>query len=125
VDIALWIAQAALAVACVGFGFTHAFRREQAGSKPQTAWMLAVSKPLLTTIGILEILAAVGLILPALTNTLPWLTPLAAGLFALLMVFAIVFHARRPGEGQNIALNVILLAVALFVAAGRTFVEPF
>jgi hypothetical protein len=45
-------------------------------------------------------------------------------LFAALVVFAAVFHARRSREGQNIALNVILLAIALFIAIGRTFVAP-
>jgi hypothetical protein len=49
---------------------------------------------------------------------------LAAWLFALLMVCAIVFHARRGGETRNIGLNVILLAFALFIAIGRTFIEP-
>jgi hypothetical protein len=125
VDFALWIAQVVLAIACVGFGFTHAFRREVAGSRPQTAWMLAVPKPLLTTIGVLELLAAVGLILPGITNIAPWITPLAAWLFALLMVFAMVFHARRPGETPNIAFNVVLGAIALFIAVGRTLIDPF
>jgi uncharacterized membrane protein YphA (DoxX/SURF4 family) len=124
VDIALWIAQIALAFGCVVFGSSHAFRREQGAAKPETAWMLAVPKPLLTTIGVFEFLAAVGLILPATTGILPWLTPLAAWLFALMMVFAIVFHARREGETRNIGLNAILLAFALFIAIGRTFIEP-
>jgi hypothetical protein len=124
VDIALWIAQIALAFGCIVFGISHTLRREQGGAKPDTAWMLAVPKPLLTTIGVFEFLAAAGLILPAATGILPWLTPLAAWLFALLMVCAIVFHARRGGETRNIGLNVILLAFGLFIAIGRTFIEP-
>jgi hypothetical protein len=124
VDIALWIAQILLALACVGFGFVHALRREQGAARPRSVWMLAVPKPLLTTIGVLELLAAIGLVLPGLLKIAPWLTALAAWLFALLMIFAIAFHARRPGEGQNVALNVILLAIALFIAIGRTFVVP-
>jgi putative oxidoreductase len=123
VDIALWIAQVLLALVLVAFGFTHATQRDPSND-PRMAWMHAVPKPLMTTIGILELLAAVGLVVPGLTRILPWLTPLAAWLFALLMVFAIVFHARRLGEMPNIALNVILLAVALFIAIGRTFVAP-
>jgi divalent metal cation (Fe/Co/Zn/Cd) transporter len=61
--------------------------------------MGALPKAVLTTIGILELLAAVGLVLPGLTKVAPWLTPLAAWLVALLMVFATFFLARRGGEG--------------------------
>jgi putative oxidoreductase len=123
VDIALWIAQIVLALALLAFGFVHATLRRP-GNDARTAWMGALPKPMLMTIGVLELLAALGLVLPGLTKIAPWLTPLAAWLVALLMVFAIVFHARREGEGQNIALNVVLLAVALFIAIGRTFVAP-
>jgi hypothetical protein len=122
-DIALWIAQVVLALAAFLFGVAHLTRRERAAEDPRTAWMLAVPKPLMATIGILELLAAIGLILPGLTHIQPWLTAAAAWLFALLMAFAIAFHARR-GEGQNIVLNVVLGAIALFIAVGRTFVAP-
>jgi hypothetical protein len=64
-------------------------------------------------------------VLPAATGILPWLTTLAAGMLALLMVFAIAFHARRRGEAQNIVLNVVLGALSLAVAWGRFVVEPF
>ncbi len=57
--------------------------------------------------------------LPGATGILPWLTPLAAAMLALLMVFAIAFHARRPGEAQNIMLNVVLGVLSLAVAWGR------
>jgi hypothetical protein len=87
--------------------------------------MAAVGKRNMRIIGVLELLGAVGLVLPAVTGILPLLTPLAAAMFALLMAFAIVFHARRPGEVSNIAFNVILGAVALAVAYGRFVLEPF
>lgn len=122
-DIALWIAQILLALGMLAFGVVHATQRHPE-SDARTAWMDALPKPMLMTIGILELLAAVGLVLPGLTKVAAWLTPLAAWLVALLMVFAIVFHARRRGEGQNIALNIVFLAVALFIAIGRTFVAP-
>jgi putative oxidoreductase len=123
VDIVLWIAQIVLTLGMLAFGLVHATQRHS-DNDARTAWMDEVPKPMLRMIGILELLAAVGLVLPGLTKVAPWLTPLAAWLVALLMVFAIVFHARRGGEGQNIALNVVLLAVALFIAIGRTFVAP-
>jgi DoxX-like protein/transposase IS481 family protein len=76
------------------------------------------------SIGALELLAAIGLIVPAATGILPWLTPVAASCLAILMALAAVFHLRRPGEGQNIVLNAILGAIALLVAYGRFVVEP-
>lgn len=76
-------------------------------------------------IGILEILGAVGLILPALARVLPWLTPLAAALFTVLMVLAAIFHLRRPDEARNVTLNVILGVLAAVVAYGRFVVAPF
>jgi hypothetical protein len=89
------------------------------------AWMLAVPKPLLTTIGILEIAGAAGLVLPPATSIALWLVPLAAALLALLMVFAAGFHLRREGEGMNAAPNIILAVLAAFVAYGRLVLAPY
>ena len=124
-DIVLWILQALLALVFIGIGLSHAFRFDQMAAQPRTSWMLAVGRQQMRAIGILEILGAIGLILPALTGILPWLTPLAASALALLMVFAGVFHARRSGEGANIVFNAVLGIVALVVAVGRFVVEPF
>jgi uncharacterized membrane protein YphA (DoxX/SURF4 family) len=55
---------------------------------------------------------------------LPWLTPLAAACLAVLMLFAIVLHARRPGEELNIVNNVFLGGIATLVAYGRFVVAP-
>jgi uncharacterized membrane protein YphA (DoxX/SURF4 family) len=123
-DVALWIAQILLATAFLLFGFTHAFRYDQFIQNPRTAWGEAVGRSNLRIIGFLEILGAVGLILPAITRIQPWLVPLAAFLLGLLMICAAVFHARRTGEAPNIVFNVILGALAFFVAWGRWFVQP-
>jgi uncharacterized membrane protein len=123
VDVVLWIAQILLALLLVLFGISHATRRDQATGL--SAWMLAVPKPLLTSIGVLEILGAIALIVPWATGILPWLTPVAAIAVVVLMVFAAVFHARRPGEGPNIVLNAVLGIVAAFIAYGRLVLEPF
>ena len=122
-DIALWIAQIVLAIGLLGFGYSHAALVDRATGRRM--WMKAVPRPLMTTIGILEILGAIGLVLPGLTGIQPWLTPLAASLVVVLMVLAAAFHARRPGELPNIALNVIVGAIAAFIAYGRYVLEPF
>jgi DoxX-like protein len=75
-------------------------------------------------IGICELLGGLGLLLPALTGILPWLTPLAATGLALIMILAIGFHASRR-EWSAIGFNSVLLVLAAFVAYGRFFVLPF
>jgi uncharacterized membrane protein YphA (DoxX/SURF4 family) len=74
------------------------------------------------TIGVLEIVGAVGVIVPWLTRILPWLSIVAAFGLAAVMVGAIIVHARRH-EPRQIPLNVVLLALALFVAIGRIAVH--
>jgi hypothetical protein len=123
-DIALWVLQVLLALAFLGAASNHAFRFDTA-ARDRMAWMLAVGKGNMRIIGYLEILGDIALILPAITGILRWLTPVAAALFALLMVFAIVFHARREGEVPNIVFNAILGILALAVAYGRLVLEPF
>ena len=121
-NIALWVVQVVLALGFVGAAFNHITRRDRPGRGME--WMQAVPKRLLTTIGVLEILGAIGLIVPAATKILPILTPVAAASLAVLMLFAAIFHARRPGEMQNLVFNVVLGALAAFVAYGRFVLEP-
>jgi hypothetical protein len=63
-------------------------------------------------------------VVPAATKILPILTPIAASALALLMLFAAIFHARRPGELPNVVFNVVPGLLALFVAYGRFVLEP-
>lgn len=121
-DLALWIAQV-LAALMFGFhGSTLLFGTERA--RVQFPWAKDVSNPLLRFIGVAEILGAVGLILPALTRVQPWLTPLAGIGLCLVMVLAAAFHIARR-EWPNVVFNVVLGALAAFVAYGRYFVIPF
>jgi uncharacterized membrane protein len=124
-NLLLWFGQILLALAFLGVGYTHTLGFDQASTRPGRTWMTAVGRDRMRIIGILEILGAIGLILPAATRVLPWLTPLAASALAVLMVLAIVFHARRPNEGRNIVLNLILGAIAALVAYGRFVIAPF
>jgi hypothetical protein len=106
----------------VGPGFVHAFRYDRAIEG--LPWMAAVGKQGMAIIGILEILGAVGLIVPAVTGILVWLTPLAAALIALLMLFATAFHLRR-GELMSIRGTIVLVAIGAFIAYGRLVIVPF
>ncbi|MGY5764735.1 DoxX family protein [Brachybacterium sp. DNPG3] len=76
-------------------------------------------------IGALEILGAVGLILPGLLGIAPILTACAAAALAIMMVFALLVHVRR-GDGIAIMAGPILLAAAAtLVAWGRMGPYPF
>jgi len=120
-DVILWIEQVILALLFVAFGVTHATRRESA--RDRVPWMWALPREAMLIIGTLDILGAIGLVLPAVTRIQPWLTPLAALCLAVLMVFAIVFHIRRR-EFPNIVLNALLGLLAAFVAWGRFIAFP-
>lgn len=124
-DVALWILQVVVALAFLAFGWFHAFQFESLAASPRTGWVRDVGQANLRVIGVLEILGSIGLVLPAATRILPWLTPLAGGMLALLMAGAVVFHARRPGEWPNVPGTFVLGALALAVAWGRFVVEPF
>jgi hypothetical protein len=69
-------------------------------------------------VGSAEVLGAFGLILPLATGILAWLTPFAALCLVLVQVLAIGFHVMRR-EPQILPVNVVLLALAAFVAWGR------
>jgi uncharacterized membrane protein len=74
-------------------------------------------------IGTVEVLGAIGVVLPALTGVLPWLTPLAALGLAATMVGAILTHLRL-GERSAVVPPMVLLILAAFVAYGRFFILP-
>jgi DoxX-like family len=69
-------------------------------------------------IGSVELLGAIGLIAPPLTGIVPVLAPLAATGLAVVMVLAAIAHARRR-EFTHVAVNVVLLIIAVVVAWGR------
>lgn len=67
-------------------------------------------------IGVLELMASLGLILPWLTNILPKLTPTAAAGSALLMVGAVI---AQINNGTSPLLPAVVCILAAFVAYGR------
>ncbi|MGB9357063.1 MAG: DoxX family protein [Acidimicrobiia bacterium] len=114
---ALWIAQGLLAAAFLMAGLMKVVK-----SKPELSekmgWVDDFSEGFIKTIGGLEVLGAIGLILPGITGVAPVLVPLAAVGLGVTQVGAIVVHGRR-GEMQNVVVSVALLAMSAFVAWGR------
>lgn len=122
-NIVLWIVQILLALA---FLLAGTLKVTQPIDRLATRmnWVNAIKPPrLVRLIGTLEILGAIGLILPAVTGILPWLTPVAATGLVLTMIGAITLHTRI-GEASRIAPNVVLLLLAAFIVIGRFVVMP-
>jgi putative oxidoreductase len=74
-------------------------------------------------IGVAELLAAAGLILPGITRILPFLTALAAAGLMIVMGSATVLHLVRGETGSAITTTVLFVLVTL-VAYSRWKVVP-
>jgi uncharacterized membrane protein YphA (DoxX/SURF4 family) len=118
-NIVLWIVQVLLAVAFFAHGWL--FLMPPAAMVDQMNASLPRWFQLL--LGVAEVLAAVGLILPGLTRILPWLVTWAACGIMIVMVSATVFHLARR-EMSSAATTLVLLAMAAFVAYMRGRVVP-
>jgi uncharacterized membrane protein YphA (DoxX/SURF4 family) len=118
-NIVLWILQALLAAAFLAHGLLFLF------PPPEIAAMMNASLPrwFQLFLGVAEILAAVGVILPGLTRILPWLVTWAAVGIMIVMVSATIYHVVR-GEIGSAATTLLLLAMAAFVAYMRHRVMP-
>ncbi|HET6298161.1 MAG TPA: DoxX family protein [Kribbella sp.] len=123
-NVALWIIAGLLAAAALAGGVKKLIQPKAKLAASGWAWVEDFSAGPVKAIGALEILAAVGLILPAVVDIAPVLVPWAAVGLVLLMVGAIVTHVRRH-EAQVVVVNVALLTVAAFIAWGRFGPESF
>lgn len=123
-NIALWIIASVLAAVFLMAGLMKATRPKEKLA-PTMGWVEDFSAGTVKFVGIMEILGAIGLILPAALEIAPVLTPLAATGLAVIMLLAIVMvHARRR-EMQNIAINAVLLLLAALVAVMRFGPQSF
>jgi uncharacterized membrane protein YphA (DoxX/SURF4 family) len=122
-NIALWIVQILLALVFAMAGIMKVTQPMERLETRLGGWVKDVGLRGVRLIGTLEILGAIGLILPAVTGILPWLTPVAAIGLALTMVGAMITHGRRS-EYSPIGMNVLLLLLALFVVYGRFVIIP-
>jgi uncharacterized membrane protein YphA (DoxX/SURF4 family) len=114
----LWVIAIILAVAFLAAGVMKLVQPKEKLVASGMGWAEGFSAGAVKAIGALEVLAAVGLILPAVLDVAPILVPLAALGLVLIMIGAIVTHARR-GENQPIIINVVLLILAAVVTWGR------
>jgi uncharacterized membrane protein YphA (DoxX/SURF4 family) len=117
-NVFIWIVTGAVAAMFLLAGLMKAAQPKDKFVASGQAWAEDFPEPALKVLGSLEILAAVGLILPGAFDVATWLVPAAAIGLAIMMVGAIVTHARRK-EYPNVGINLVLLAGAIFVAIER------
>ncbi len=116
----LWAAQALLAVLFLIHGVLYL---APPASFRALMEEMPIPRGLLVFIGLAEVAAAVGLIVPGLTGIAPVLVPLAAAGLVLVMIGAVGLHARRAEVPQTV-VTLVLGALAVFVVVGRAFVLP-
>ena len=121
-NLALWIVAGLLAAVFLlsGGGKLIMPKEKIAALTPSARWVEDFSAGSVKAIGALEVLAAVGLILPAALDIVPVLVPLAAVGLVLLMVGATITRIRRH-EAKFMMADLAYLALAGFVAWGRFF----
>ena len=118
-NIVLWVLQVLLAAAFAAHGWLFL------SPPPEIAVQMNASLPrwFQLFLGVMEVLAAVGLTLPGLTRIMPWLVVWAAVGIMIVLVSATVFHLMRS-EISSAAITLALLAMATFLAYMRRRVAP-
>jgi hypothetical protein len=125
-NLALWIVAGLLAAVALFGGVSKAFvPKEKLAAAPGGGWTRSAAAGFVKTLGVLEILAAAGLLLPAVVGIAPVMVPVTAVCWVALMVGAMITHYRDGGLNRFILLNVAYLALAAFIAWGRFGPAPF
>jgi uncharacterized membrane protein YphA (DoxX/SURF4 family) len=121
-NIVLWIVQALLALAFLGAGILKATQPLDK-LKVQMKWVEHSAVWFVRFVGIVEILGALGLILPALTHILSWLTPTAAVGLVLTMIGAAYVHIKEK-DFKGLSAPIVLLILSLLIVIGRFVLVP-
>jgi uncharacterized membrane protein YphA (DoxX/SURF4 family) len=126
VNLALWIIAGVLAAAYLfsGGGKLILTKEKIATMSSSAGWVEDVSAGGIKAIGALEVLGAVGLILPAVLDVAPGLVPVAASGLAMIMIGAVITRIRRQ-EFTFMMADLVYLGLTGFVAWGRFGPESF
>lgn len=121
--VVLWIVQILLAGAFLAAGGLKLARSRTAliGSGSNMAWAEDFSDTAVKAIGAVEVLGAIGLILPAVTGIATVLVPTAALGLAITMAGAVMVHRRR---NETILPPAVLGVLALVFALLRFSAYP-
>ncbi len=116
--ILVWIIQVLVAFVFFGAGLMKLFTPyAELLADPNTAWAGDFSATQIIIISLLEVLGALGLIIPMFVTKLRVLVPIAAIGLALTMVGALITHL---GRDESITINIILFALAAYIVWSRS-----
>jgi hypothetical protein len=122
IHIVLWVVQVVLAV-CLSWAAWMKLVQPVEQVAAMWPWAGQVPVSLVKITGIVDLLGALGLVLPSVLRIQPKLTPVTAGCIILLMVCASIFHIVR-GEIALIGVNIVFVLLAAFVAWGKSMNAP-
>lgn len=111
--IALWVVNGLLALAFLGAGSMKLLKSREAIVAGGMRWAEDVSPAGIKVIGAVELLGAIGLILPLLLNIAPVLAPIAAIGLVITMAVAVIVHVRLK---EKFIVNLVLGGLALVSA---------
>ena len=109
-EIAYWISAGLLAAFYLYAGGKK-LAQSQEQLAPMMGWVDTIPMGAVRMIGAVEVLGAVGLVLPPLTGIAPWLALVSALGFLVLQVLATALHLRR-GEARLTGFNLVLIVLA-------------
>ena len=113
-NIVAWILQIVLALAFLAAGGMKLARPKAALVSSGMGWADDYTDSNVKLIGAVEVVGAIGLVVPWLTGIAPVLTPIAAVGLALVMAGAVVVHIRRKEQFvPPLVLGVLSLVVAV------------
>ena len=114
-NVVAWILQALVALVFVFHFALYAISPEVLTRRMRTQgqWPPAIPEWFRRFIGIAELLGAIGLVGPAATRILPWLTPVAAACLAFVTLSASVYHVRRREPPTPLVIMILCLVVVL------------
>jgi uncharacterized membrane protein YphA (DoxX/SURF4 family) len=121
VNTLIWIVQSLLALLFIFHGI--AMFNPPAAVQDSVVKKMGFNLPFLKIIGTLEVLGGICLILPSWTRVMPLLSPMAALGLVVIMIGAVVSHARQA-EGQQTVITTIVTLLAIFVVVGRFWLAP-
>lgn len=117
-NLTLWIVASILSLLFLASGTSKLARSRQALVEGGYAWAQDFSDQAVRYIAALEILGALGLVLPGVFGVATFLVPAAGAGLAVLMLAAVGIHVRR-GETTQASAPILLAAVAAAIAIMR------
>jgi hypothetical protein len=113
--IAYWIVAGILAFVYLLVGGTKIVRSRAQLNESGMHWVRGANPAVVKLVGLVEILGAIGLILPPLMNTAVLLAPLAAIGLVLVQAVAIGVHMQMK-DAKSLPINIALLLLAFATA---------